>query len=237
MAALSRLLLAALLAFAAPALGHAQQPAAPGAEAPQVLRFRFKPPADGPLTYRVVQRDRVVFAGTEKARAWSHVVELRVGGPRPPDMLEATITLRDVRLDEGPADDPYYLIAKTLEGRALPAVLHDSGLPVETAWARLKGEVAAGLARHTDAATARGLAAALDRLDPEGVTVLYRPLYLASVGHLLGFNTDGSVRSYDDYTGPGAVMVDGRWAASAAGRREGEPVVLELGWRIGMDPD
>lgn len=241
-----RLVLLAVLAFAVPAVVLAEEPtpAVPRAEAaksaggaPKVVRFVFKPPVGGTLAYRVIQRDKITIAGIVKERAWRHVIEVRVTGARPPDLLDGTITLRHVRLDQGPSDDPFYLIAKTLEGRALRAVLHQSGSPAEVDWPRLKPEIAAGLGRHTNAETAGMLAASLGQFDAlDGVTAVVRPLFLASVGHLLSFHTDGSLRKILSYNGPGAVMIGGRWAATALGRKEGEPIIIELGWRIGVDP-
>jgi hypothetical protein len=162
----SRLGLLAVLALAiAPA--RAEGPTTLRAEATKSageiskpVRFRFKPPIGGTLAFRVTQSDNVTFAGTVKQRIWRHVIEVRVAGTRAPDLLDGTITLRDVRLDNGSSDDPFYLIAKTLEGRTLRAVLHDSGMPTEFEWSRLKPEIAAGLGRrHTEPETARAVAA------------------------------------------------------------------------------
>jgi hypothetical protein len=186
------------LILLAPTTSRAQ-PSAPsqqGAGGAQrtLVRLRFIPPVGKALSYRVIQRDKVTFGTTAKERGWQHVVELRVTNTRPPDGLEGTITLRDVRAERGSSDDPFYLIAKSLEHRVLPAVVHEFGSPVDVGWPILKPSIAAGLTRHTDARTANAIGASLGQFDGlDGVAAVARPLFLASIVHSRGFYNDASI--------------------------------------------
>jgi hypothetical protein len=228
--------------FLAPTTGLAQtaapappQQVAPGP--PTLVRLRFIPPVGSALSYRVTQRDRVTFGTAAKERGWHHIIELKITKSRPPDGFEGSITLRDVRAESGSGDDPFYVIAKSLEDRVLPAVVHEFGSPVDVGWPAIKPSIAAALSRYTDAPTAKAIEASLGQFDAlDGVAAVARPLFLASIVHSRGFYNDASVYNIPNYEGAGALMIDGRWAVTVGGRHDGEPAIIDFAWRIGVEP-
>lgn len=237
----------ALFAFVAltlPTGGRAQSPAVPPQQQerppgsqPTLVRLRFIPPIGMTLSYRVIQRDKVTIGATAKERGWQHVIELRLTSARPPDLLEGTVTLREVRGEKGSSDDRFFLIAKVLENRALPAAIHEFGSPVDVGWPTLKSTIASALYRHTDPSTANAIAASLSQFDSlDGVAAVARPLFLASIVHTRGFYNDASIYYIPNYEGAGALMIQGRWAATVGGRHDGEPAIIDFAWKIGVEP-
>ena len=199
-----------------------------------LLRLGFFPPMDTDIVYRIEYRHDEDLAGAKASVGWEHEIVLRIAGREPPDLLAGTFTLRKVTDLEGAGRDPFYLIAKAIEGESHRLKMLDAGVPVEVDWPAISERVNRRLPALTDAATASTIRAALPGFGPDGVTGVMRPFWVTGTGYLRAFAKDGSLTTVNGLELPAFYPVSGSTLESYGGKLENSDDLLHV-WRISSD--
>lgn len=110
---------------------------------------------------------------------------------KPPDGVVGHFTISKVVNVENAADDPFFAIARAIEGERFALTMLSYGVPVEVDWPAIRRRVESNLDK-SGPRIAASMPQILSMFPPDGVDAVMRDLWVISIPHLHTFARDGS---------------------------------------------
>ena len=209
-------------------------------QTPDKLAFFFRPDPGSTIAYDVTEGE--TWSGGTSARShvrWRHTLTLVLGEPDG-DIWPATLTISDVRIEEGEGSPLRLTLQRIAAGRPMAVRLDRRGGFVEEVveWPTVKAELKRTLRSRVSADDALLVPDILDRQDAiQGSGAIGSTLALISGGYAMGFRPDGSPVTVENWQGGSAyVLPSGRTLTSHLAGHDRATGVAAVDWSIATDP-
>ena len=105
------------------------------------IRFGFFPKPGEDVIYRIELAQESTFRSQTLRHRWTHDLVINISGTKPPDGVVGHFIIRNVVNDENAADDPFFAIARAIEGERFALTMLSYGVPVEVDWPAIRRRV------------------------------------------------------------------------------------------------
>jgi hypothetical protein len=209
-----------------------------------LLAFFFRPDPGSTMAYQVTEAEALSGGSDSRpSRRWRYTLTVALREPDG-DTWPATVTISDVTVEDGKTSSPYtylYLtLARIAEGLPVAVRLDRRGGFVQDVvdWPTVKAKLKRALADRIPREEALLVSEILDRLDAtQGSGVIGRVPTLISGGYAMGFRSDGSAMTYQDWVGGSAyIWPTGRTLSTHFTGQDRAKGLLAVDWSIATDP-
>ncbi|MGE4077265.1 MAG: hypothetical protein AB7F22_17040 [Reyranella sp.] len=204
------------------------------------LAFYFRPEPRSTIAYDVTEGEK--SWGGAKLRSylkWRHTLTLALGEPDG-EVWPATLTISDIRIEEGEGSSLFLTLARIAEGRPRAVRLDRRGGFVQEVvdWPNVKAELKRALSTRISADEALLMPDVLDRLDVvRGANAFGPTLSLISGGYAMGMRPDGAPVTSENWQGGSAyVLPAGRTLTSRLAGYDRTSGIAAVDWSIATDP-
>ena len=202
---------------------------------PPPIRFGFFPKHGEDVVYRIELAQESTFRIQTLRHRWTHELVINISGTKPPDCVIGHFIIRNVVNGENAAGDPYYAIARAIEGERFALTMLSYGVPVEVDWPAIRRRVESNLDK-SEPGLAASMPQILSMFPPDGVEAVMRALWVTSIPHLRTFARDGSKTTVTGLDLPAYYPVKGGTVLETFGGAVEGTQDLMFVWKLTSDP-
>jgi hypothetical protein len=202
---------------------------------PPPIRFGFFPKHGEDVIYRIEFSQESTFRTQTLRHRWTHELVINISGTKPPDSVVGHFIIRNVVNDENAAADPFFAIARAIEGERFALTMLSYGVPVEVDWPAIRRRVESNPDK-SEPRLAASMPKILSMFPPDGVDAVMRALWVTSIPHLRTFARDGSKTTVTGVDLPAYYPVKGGTVLETYGGTVEGTQDLMFVWKLTSDP-